>query len=54
LGVALAVTLLVVLPLVLAVALLTGAVRDGVLVPAREAPEEVTFGIARAVYRNRA
>ena len=42
------------LPLVRAVALLTGAGRETVLVPAREAPAEVTFGIARPFYRNHA
>jgi hypothetical protein len=37
------------LPLVLAVALLTGAVREGVFDAVREAPEGVTLAIADAV-----
>jgi hypothetical protein len=39
-------------PLVLAVALLTGLVREGVFDAVRAAPEGVTLAIARAVYRN--
>ena len=41
-------------PLVLAVALLTGLVREGVFDAVRAAPEGVTLAIARAVYRNTA